>query len=97
MVLATAVINTAGIDIAKKPIPAMSADELALQKIMTRLPPAQAALRKALDGKDLRPRQGAGHDPEDLVHRDRGVLEGQGQHGSDEDGRPRARSMRTRS
>ena len=53
VVLATAVINTAGIDIAKKPIPAMSADELALQKIMTKLPPAQAALRKALDGKDL--------------------------------------------
>ena len=53
VVLATAVINTAGIDIAKKPIPAMSADELALQKIMTRLQPAQAALRKALDGKDL--------------------------------------------
>ncbi len=53
VVLATAVINTAGIDIAKKPIPAMSADDLALQKIMTKLPPAQAALRKALDGKDL--------------------------------------------
>ena len=52
-VLATAVINTAGIDIAKKPIPPMSADDLALQKIMTKLPPAQAALRKALDGKDL--------------------------------------------
>lgn len=53
VVLATAVINTAGIDIAKKPIPAMGADDLALQKIMTQLPPAQAALRKALDGKDL--------------------------------------------
>ena len=53
VVLATAVINTAGIDIAKKPIPAMSADDLALQKIMLKLPPAQAALRKALDGKDL--------------------------------------------
>ena len=51
VVLATAVINTAGIDIAKKPIPPMSADDLALQKIMTKLPPAQAALRKALDGK----------------------------------------------
>ena len=50
VVLATAVINTAGIDIAKKPIPPMSADDLTLQKIMTRLPPAQAALRKALDG-----------------------------------------------
>jgi cytochrome c556 len=53
VVLATAVINTAGIDIAKKPVPPMSADDLALQKIMTKLPPAQAALRKALDGKDL--------------------------------------------
>ena len=52
VVLATAVINTAGVDIAKKPIPPMTADELALQKIMTKLPPAQAALRKALDGKD---------------------------------------------
>ncbi len=54
VVLATAVINTAGVDIAKKPIPPMSADELALQKIMTKLPPAQAALRKALDGKDMK-------------------------------------------
>ncbi len=53
VVLATAVINTAGVDIAKKPIPAMSADDLSLQKIMTKLPPAQAALRKLLDGKDL--------------------------------------------
>ena len=53
VVLATAVINTAGIDIAKKPIPAMNADELALQKIMTKLPPAQAALRKALDGSSV--------------------------------------------
>lgn len=52
VVLATAVINNAGIDIAKKPIPPMSADELMLQKIMTKLPPAQAALRKTLDGKD---------------------------------------------
>jgi len=54
VVLATAVINTAGIDIAKKPIAPMSADDLALQKIMTKLPPAQAALRKALDGKDIK-------------------------------------------
>lgn len=53
VVLATAVINTAGVDIAKKPIPPMSADDLALQKIMTKLPPAQAALRKAMDGKDM--------------------------------------------
>lgn len=51
VVLATAVINTAGIDIAKEPVPPPTADDLALQKIMTLLPPAQAALRKALDGK----------------------------------------------
>jgi hypothetical protein len=52
VVLATAVINNAGIDIAKKPIPPMTADDLALQKIMTKLPPAQAAVRKTLDSKD---------------------------------------------
>ena len=58
VVLATAVINNAGIDIAKKPIPPMSADELTLQKIMTKLPPAQAA--RAQDarqqGRRRRPR-----------------------------------------
>jgi cytochrome c556 len=52
VVLATAVINTAGIDIAKKPIPPMTADDLSLQKIMTKLPAAQAAVRKSLDSKD---------------------------------------------
>ena len=52
VVLATAVINTSGIDIAKKPIPPMTADDLSLQKIMTKLPAAQAAVRKSLDSKD---------------------------------------------
>jgi hypothetical protein len=52
VVLATAVINTGGIDIAKKPIPPMTADDLALQKIMTKLPAAQGAVRKSLDSKD---------------------------------------------
>jgi cytochrome c556 len=52
VVLATAVINNAGIDIAKKPIPPMSTDDLTLQKIMTKLPTAQAAVRKTLDSKD---------------------------------------------
>jgi len=52
VVLATAVINTGGIDIAKKPIPPMGPDELTLQKIMTKLPVAQAAVRKSLDSKD---------------------------------------------
>lgn len=53
VVLATAVINSAGIDIAKKPIPPMSADDLTLQKVMTKLPAAQGAVRKTLDSKDI--------------------------------------------
>lgn len=53
VVLATAVITSAGIDIAKKPIPPMTADDLALQKVMTKLPPAQGAMRKSLDSKDI--------------------------------------------
>jgi cytochrome c556 len=52
VVLATAVINAGGIDIAKKPVPPMTSDDLTLQKIMTKLPAAQAAVRKTLDGKD---------------------------------------------
>jgi cytochrome c556 len=52
VVLATAVINNSGIDIAKKPVPPMTADDLALQKIMTKLPAAQGAVRKTLDSKD---------------------------------------------
>jgi hypothetical protein len=50
VVLATAVINTAGVDIAKKPIPPPTTDDLTLQRVMVRLPPAQAALRKGIDG-----------------------------------------------
>lgn len=53
VVLATAVINAAGIDIAKKPVPPMTADDLTLQKIMTKLPAAQAAVRKSMDSKDM--------------------------------------------
>lgn len=53
VVLATAVINNAGIDIAKKPIPPMTADDLTLQKIMTKLPAAQGAVRKTMDSKDV--------------------------------------------
>jgi cytochrome c556 len=53
VVLATAVINNAGVDIAKKPIPPMTADDLTLQKIMTKLPAAQGAVRKTMDGKDI--------------------------------------------
>lgn len=50
VVLATAVINAAGVDIAKKPIPPPTTDDLTLQRVMVRLPPAQAALRKGIDG-----------------------------------------------
>lgn len=53
VVLATAVIDSGGIDIAKKPVPPMTADDLTLQKIMTKLPAAQAAIRKSLDSKDV--------------------------------------------
>jgi cytochrome c556 len=49
VVLATSVIDTGGIDIAKKPIPPPTADDLTLQKQMTKLPGAQAALRKGMD------------------------------------------------
>jgi cytochrome c556 len=31
----------------------MSADDLTLQKVMTKLPPAQGAVRKSLDSKDM--------------------------------------------
>lgn len=50
VVLATNVINAAGLDIGKKPVPPPTADDLALQRLMTRLPPAQAALRKGIEG-----------------------------------------------
>jgi hypothetical protein len=53
VVLATNVINAAGIDIGKKPIPPPTTDDLSLQRLMTRLPPAQAALRKGIDGSSV--------------------------------------------
>jgi cytochrome c556 len=52
VVLATSVIDIGGIDIAKKPIPPPTADDLTLAKQMTKLPGAQAALRKGVDGSD---------------------------------------------
>ena len=50
VVLATSVINAAGLDIGKKPIPPPTTDDLALKQMMTRLPAAQAALRKSIEG-----------------------------------------------
>ena len=57
VVLATAVINTAGIDIAKKPIPPMTADDLdAAEDHDASCRRRRRALRKALDGSIGRPR-----------------------------------------
>ena len=48
-ILATAVINQAGVDVAKRLPPPMTADEQALQKLMLQIGPANTALRAALD------------------------------------------------
>jgi hypothetical protein len=52
VVLATAVVNSAGIDVAKKPLPPMTADDLALQKVMKQVGPANTALRGDIDKMD---------------------------------------------
>jgi cytochrome c556 len=51
-ILATAVINHAGVDLAMRLPPPMTADEAAHAKIMKQVGPANAALRKALEAKD---------------------------------------------
>lgn len=52
VVLATAVVNSAGIDVAKKPLPPMTTDDLALQKFMKQIGPANTALRGDIDKMD---------------------------------------------
>jgi hypothetical protein len=52
VVLATAVVNSAGIDVAKKPIPPPTADDLALAKLMKQVGPANTALRSDIDKMD---------------------------------------------
>lgn len=52
VVLATAVVNSAGIDIAKKPTPPPTADDLALAKLMKQVGPANTALRGDIDKMD---------------------------------------------
>ncbi len=52
VVLATAVVNAAGIDVAKKPLPPMTTDDLALQKFMKQIGPANTALRGDIDKMD---------------------------------------------
>jgi hypothetical protein len=48
--MATAVINEKFVDLAKKPLPAMTADDIALSKLMKQVGPAFAALRTGIDG-----------------------------------------------
>ena len=53
VVLATAVVNSAGVDVAKKPIPPPTADDLALSKVMKQVGPANTALRGDIDKMDV--------------------------------------------
>ena len=53
VVLAKSVITTAGVDVAKRPPPPMTAEEEALSKIMKQIGPANTALRGALDKTDM--------------------------------------------
>ena len=53
VVLATAVVNSAGIDVAKKPIPPPTADDLTLSKVMKQVGPANTALRGDIDKMDV--------------------------------------------
>jgi hypothetical protein len=50
--MATAVINEKFVDLAKKPLPAMTADDIALSKVMKQVGPAFAALRTGIDGSN---------------------------------------------
>jgi len=53
VVLAKSVITTAGVDVAKRPPPPMTAEEEALSKIMKQVGPANTALRGAIDKTDM--------------------------------------------
>jgi hypothetical protein len=53
VVLATAVINAAGVNLAMRLAPPMTAEEQAFQKVMQQIGPANTALRQALDKNDM--------------------------------------------
>ena len=53
-VLATAVVNSAGMDVAKKPLPPMTADDELLTKIMKQVGPANTALRTDIEKMDVK-------------------------------------------
>jgi hypothetical protein len=52
VVLATVVVNAAGVDVARRLPPPLTAEEEAYSKIMKRVSPAFNALRKGIDGSD---------------------------------------------
>jgi cytochrome c556 len=52
-VLATAVVNSAGLDVAKKPLPPVTADDEVLTKIMKQVGPANTALRGDIEKMDV--------------------------------------------
>jgi cytochrome c556 len=52
-VLATAVVNSAGLDVAKKPLPPVTADDEVLTKIMKQVGPANTALRNDIEKMDV--------------------------------------------
>ncbi len=54
VVIATSVINVAGVDVMRRLPPPMTADEEAYQKIMKQVGSANAALRKAIEGSDVK-------------------------------------------
>ena len=51
--LATAVVNSAGLDVAKKPLPPVTADDEVLTRIMKQVGPANTALRGDIDKMDV--------------------------------------------
>lgn len=52
VVIATAVINEKFVDLAKKPLPAMTAADVTLSKVMKQVGPAFTALRAGIDGSN---------------------------------------------
>jgi cytochrome c556 len=52
-VLATAVVNSAGLDVAKRPLPPVTADDETLTKIMKQVGPANTALRGDIEKMDV--------------------------------------------
>jgi cytochrome c556 len=54
VVIATSVINVAGIDVTRRLPPPMTAEEEAYQKIMKQVGTANAALRKGVEGSDVK-------------------------------------------